>query len=67
VASGKLEARICFDGFGEDWDFAPGALLVKEAGGIVRNIGSDSYDYRNHNYIAGSKAVYEDLKSFFIT
>ena len=65
VAAGRMEAYICFDGFGEDWDYAPGALLVKEAGGIVTNIGSDDYDYRNHNFIAGSKLVYEDLKSFF--
>jgi len=65
VAAGRMEARVCFDGFGQDWDFAPGALLVKEAGGIVRNIGSDRYDYRDHNYIAGTKTAYEDLKTFF--
>ena len=62
VASGKIEARAVFDGHGYDWDYAPGSLLVSEAGGIVRNIGSDSYDYRNHNFIAGNPAVYEELK-----
>ena len=65
VAGGRMEARVCFDGFGEDWDFAPGALLVMEAGGIVRNIGSDTYDYRDHNFIAGTPLIYEDLKNFF--
>jgi myo-inositol-1(or 4)-monophosphatase len=63
VASGKIEARLVIDGFGQDWDYAPGSLLVSEAGGIVRNIGSDTYDYRNHNFIAGNREVHEELKN----
>lgn len=65
VASGKLDARVAFDPHGYDWDYAPGSLLVQEAGGIVRNIGSDSYDYRNHDFIAGNPAVYNELKGLF--
>ncbi|MDP3947677.1 MAG: inositol monophosphatase [bacterium] len=65
IATGKIEARVCFDPYGKDWDYAPGSLLVSEAGGIVKNIGSDSYDYRNHNFIAGNKSVYEELKGLF--
>lgn len=65
VASGKIEARICFEPHGEDWDYAPGSLLVSEAGGIVKNIGSDSYDYRNHDFIAGSPVVFDDLSKLF--
>lgn len=56
VASGKLEGRICFDPWGVDYDFAPGSLLVKEAGGIVQNLGSRSYDYKNLDFIAGNEA-----------
>jgi myo-inositol-1(or 4)-monophosphatase len=62
VASGKIDARVCFDPYGKDWDYAPGSLLVTEAGGIVKNIGSDSYDYRNHDFIAGNPEIYEELK-----
>jgi len=63
LASGKIEARVAFDPHGYDWDYAPGSLLVSEAGGIVKNIGSDSYDYRNHNFIASNHEVYEELKN----
>ncbi len=63
VATGKIEARICFDPFGKDYDFAPGSLLVSEAGGIVANIGLTTYDYRNTNLIAGNKSVFENYTS----
>lgn len=61
IASGKLEGRICIDPYGADWDYAPGSLLVAEAGGIVRNIGSESYDFRNHNFLAVNPEVYNEL------
>lgn len=60
IASGRLEGRILFDPFGQDWDYAP-SLLVSEAGGIVANIGKRTYDYRNHNFIAANPIVYKDL------
>lgn len=62
IAEGKLEARVTVDPHGKDYDFAPGALLVAEAGGVVRNIGSHTYDYRNLNFIAATPAAYEDLR-----
>lgn len=61
IASGKIEGRICVDPFGKDWDYAPGSLLVSEAGGIVRNVGKATYDYKNHNFIATNKITYEEL------
>ncbi len=61
VATGKIEARICFYPFGKDYDFAPGSLLVSEAGGIVANIGTTTYDYRNTNLIAGNKDIVDDF------
>ena len=61
VAEGKLDARICVNPYGKDYDFAPGSLLVAEAGGIVRNIGSDAYDFQNLNFIAAAPQVYNDL------
>lgn len=61
VASGKIDARICLDPYGSDYDFAPGSLLVSEAGGVVLNIGSKSFDYRNLNFIAANPVVYREL------
>ncbi|MBI3283162.1 inositol monophosphatase [Candidatus Curtissbacteria bacterium] len=61
VASGKLEGRICINPYGGDYDYAAGALLVTEAGGTVANIGETTYDFRNHNFLAVNKNVYEDL------
>lgn len=61
IASGKIEGRVCLDPFGKDYDFAPGSLLVAEAGGIVANIGSKEFDYQNLNFIASNKEVFEGL------
>lgn len=61
VASGKLDGRVCFNPYGKDYDYAPGTLLVSEAGGVVANIGSDRYDYKNLNFIASNKEVHNDL------
>jgi histidinol-phosphatase len=61
VATGRLEARICFDPYGGDYDYAPGTLLVAEAGGIVANLGKTSYDYRNLNFIAANPHVFRAL------
>lgn len=61
VATGKIEGRLMYDAFGKDYDFAPGSLLVSEAGGVVRNFKSDSFDYTNLNFIASNPNVYEEL------
>ncbi len=61
VATGKLEGRLCFDPWGKDYDFAPGSLLVEEAGGIVANVGSRDYDYRNLNFLAANPRVFKEL------
>lgn len=61
VASGKIEGRITLYGYGSDWDYAPGALLVSEAGGVVTNVGSPSYRYTDHTHLAVNKEVYREL------
>ena len=66
VASGKWDGRICIEPFGQDYDYAPGSLLVEEAGGVVRNIGSDTYTFSNYDFIASNKRVYEELKELGI-
>lgn len=62
VAEGKLEARVTVDGFGDIYDFPQGALLVKEAGGIVKNLGSEGYDYTNFTFVAANPKFYEELQ-----
>lgn len=61
VAEGKLDGRVTFDPYGNDYDFAPCALLVKEAGGVVANTGKTTYDYRNVNFIAANPNVFKRL------
>lgn len=61
VATGKVEGRVCVDPWGKDYDYAPGSLLVEEAGGIVATIGSSSYDFRDPNMIAASPAAFRRL------
>lgn len=63
IASGKLDGRIGLDPYGMDWDFAPGSLLIQEAGGVATNIGKNSYDYRNHDYIIANSVVHQELTS----
>lgn len=61
VATGKIEGRLVYDGFGKDYDFAPGSLLVSEAGGVVKNFKSNNFDYTNLDFIASNPKVYEEL------
>ncbi len=61
TAEGKLDGRIQKDPWGGIYDFAPGSLLVREAGGIVNNIGESTFDYRNLNIIATNKRIYSEL------
>ncbi len=61
IANGGLDGRVTFNGNGHEWDFAPGMLLVKEAGGEVANIGSDSYNYRDFNHVAANPVIFSDL------
>lgn len=65
VAKGAIEARIQNDAHGKIWDYAPGALLVSEAGGRVANINSNAYDYKNLNFIASNQLVFDDLMAHF--
>lgn len=61
IASGAWEAKVTKEPYGFDWDYAPGSLLVSEAGGIVRNHGLDTFDFRNHELYIGNAATYDAL------
>jgi myo-inositol-1(or 4)-monophosphatase len=57
VASGKLDA---FLGYGmKHWDFAAGALLVKESGGFVTDLFGDDNFTSSHHIVAANKKCNE--------
>ena len=65
IATGAIEGRIVTHGRGGPWDYAPGALLIKEAGGIVVHIDGSEYDYTNTlSCIAGTSALVEFATGF---
>lgn len=59
VAAGRL------DGFWEiglnEWDMAAGALLVKEAGGLVGDFGGGDDYLKTGNVVAGSPKVFKEI------
>ncbi len=65
IAQGKTEGRITIDPWGKDWDFAAGTFLVSEAGGTVLNLSKDSYDFKNHNFIAANPIVHKELREIY--
>jgi len=50
-----------WDGYWEKelkpWDIAAGALIVEEAGGIVKGLNGEKFDYISGNIIAGNKKM----------
>lgn len=64
VALGAVEGHVVFYSNASPWDNAPGALLIQEAGGRVANIGSDTYDYRDTNFIGTNPVIFDDVMRF---
>ena len=62
VAAGRL------DGFWEfslkEWDMAAGALLIKEAGGMVSDFNAEENYLDNGNIIAGNPKIYKELTQY---
>ena len=54
-----------YDGFWElglqEWDIAGGALLVKEAGGLITDIDGSTDIFKSGNVVAGTPKVHEKL------
>jgi len=54
-----------FDGFFEfclsEWDIAAGAVLVREAGGVVTNLDGDPRIFANGNIVAAGPGVHAEL------
>ena len=52
VAGGRAAARFNLLGRGHIHDYAPGALLVREAGGIILPVQDGAYTYKTRSFIA---------------
>lgn len=63
LAQGQVDGQLIYQSGGGPWDYAPRALLTKEAGGRVANIGTESYDFRNSNVLLANPIIFDDLMS----
>lgn len=62
VARGALEARVTKDPYGKAYDFAPGALLVSEAGGVVREVSGSEFTIDSRDFlVASSEEVFHAI------
>jgi myo-inositol-1(or 4)-monophosphatase len=61
VIDGSVDGYILSGGKGKLWDYAPHALLMREAGLKVTNVGSDMYDYKNLSLIAVHPQIHDEL------
>lgn len=61
VLEGKIDAMLAYKAGGGDWDYAPRGFLMQEAGAKVANLGVETYDYKNHDFLAASPAVFDRL------
>lgn len=57
TAEGKLEGRVQYRGYGKVYDYAPGALLVKEAGGELVTLTGDPYTVYTREFAAVTPAI----------
>ena len=59
LAAGRI------DGFWElglaQWDFAGGALLVKEAGGVVTDLRGGDTHFKTGNLVAGNVKIHQEM------
>jgi fructose-1,6-bisphosphatase/inositol monophosphatase family enzyme len=63
VIEGKVDCHLIYKHGGGSWDYAPRALLMREAGARVTNVASDSYDFRNSDVLMAHPTLFEPLMS----
>jgi myo-inositol-1(or 4)-monophosphatase len=61
IAKGSVDGIIVVSTKGE-WDHAPGALLMQEAGARVENLYKNTYNYRDMHYVAANPVIFDELK-----
>lgn len=62
VADGKAAARFNILGGGYVHDYAPGALLVAEAGGAIIPVKDDEYTYESRSFVVCHPALEQTLR-----
>lgn len=65
VATGKIEGRVSLNPWGGIYDFPAGALLVSEAGGVVKNVGKEDYNFKDFNFVAANPIVFDELRKLY--
>ncbi len=63
VAEGTVAARFQINAGGYIHDYAPGALLVSEAGGVLIPLNSSPYTYKTKSFIACHPALADTLST----
>ena len=63
ILNNQADARFQLRGGGQLHDYAPGALLIKEAGGDLIPIIEDKYTYRTRSFIACHPNITQTLKN----
>ena len=66
VADGRLDGQLIYGSGGASWDYAPRALLVREAGGRVANIGSNDYDMHNNDMLLANPVIFDELMQIIV-
>jgi inositol-phosphate phosphatase/L-galactose 1-phosphate phosphatase/histidinol-phosphatase len=61
ILEAGIEGIIVYKSAGQEWDYAPRALLIEGAGGHVANIGKEGYDFRDKSLLAATPEVFEAL------
>lgn len=58
---GEADGLLALEAGGGPWDYAPRALLFTESGATIANIGSDTYDFRNNNFLMAHRDNFDQL------
>lgn len=66
AVEGKIDAHLLYKAGGGPWDYAPRALLFREAGGKVANLGTDTYDFRNNDVLMANPAIFDELMNIIV-
>jgi fructose-1,6-bisphosphatase/inositol monophosphatase family enzyme len=62
VVDGTAAARFCLRSGGYVHDYAPGALLIREAGGVIIPIKDDVYTYHTRSFVACHPALAQTIQ-----
>jgi myo-inositol-1(or 4)-monophosphatase len=59
VSAGLLGVSVCFGN--HPWDTAPGACLVRAAGGVVTDLAGKPHDFASRSVVVGAPGVHDEV------